>query len=255
MTPPWLIPISWKHLPPLESHATQLWCLERDTWRAKIDYLFSTLSPAERQRAERFYFPADRERFVMGRGLLRHLLAHHTGREPAALTFEAAPHGKPYLADNNVEFNVSHAGELVLIGLNAAHPLGVDVSRVAPLKTSMMDLAQRHFAPAEIDYWRAHPRPVRVFHHIWARKEAVIKATGAGLSADLKAFAVPLSDLNLDQAVHPHEKVQHAFSAPDSSPWTLHAAMPDEQHALAVVTTAPAQALHVYQPHLSASNG
>ena len=58
----------------------------------------------------------------------------------------------------------------------------------------MADIAQRNFAPTEFDEWRRLPDDQRAagFFACWTRKEAVIKATGDGLSMPLERFIVSM---------------------------------------------------------------
>ncbi|MGV3590992.1 MAG: 4'-phosphopantetheinyl transferase family protein, partial [Gammaproteobacteria bacterium] len=74
---------------------------------------FETLLDAgERARWQRFRFPEDRLRFLVGRAFLRKVLAATLGdRDPAALQFVTAEHGKPELAGADaglLHFNLSH---------------------------------------------------------------------------------------------------------------------------------------------------
>ena len=56
-----------------------------------------TLSPAERDRAARFYFERDRTRFINAHTALRHILSRYTDLAPHALTFQYNPYEKPSL--------------------------------------------------------------------------------------------------------------------------------------------------------------
>src|SRR5207245_857335 len=71
--------------------------------------------------------------------------------------------------------------------------VGIDVERVRSIP-EMARIAQRFFAPAELESWNRMPdekRPVGFFR-CWTRKEAFLKATGEGLGRALDSFAVSL---------------------------------------------------------------
>ena len=59
--------------------------------------LEALLSRDERERARRFRFDRERDRFVVGRGLLRLLLGRYVDADAAELRFEYGRHKKPAL--------------------------------------------------------------------------------------------------------------------------------------------------------------
>jgi len=115
---------------------------EIHVWRASLDgpgflcqQLEATLAPDEVTRANRFFFPRDRQQFVAARGILRQLLANYLRRSPADLEFAYQPRGKPYLllqpSDPSITFNVSHSHGLALLAFsNFGHPPGERTQRV-----------------------------------------------------------------------------------------------------------------------------
>ncbi len=69
--------------------------------------------------------------------------------------------------------------------------LGVDIERVRRA-SDLASLAQRFFAPQEAAALAgfSSPRHERAFFACWTRKEAFLKALGAGLSVPLDGFCV-----------------------------------------------------------------
>jgi 4'-phosphopantetheinyl transferase len=167
-----------------------VWCAALDT-RAP-ERLEQTLSPAERDRANRFRFPRDRRRFVAAHGLLRELLAAYVRTPPSALRFVESAHGKPALgveqaSGGSLRFNMSHSGELALYAVADDRDVGVDVEQLRPL-TDLPALAERYFTPLECrQVFGARPaeRAARFFA-CWTRKEALLKAWGQGVSLPLE---------------------------------------------------------------------
>jgi 4'-phosphopantetheinyl transferase len=159
-------------------------------------HLLAALDPSERARGDRFRFARDRDRFLVGRAVLRGLLARYTGVAAAHIALIEGPRGKPVLAagiDATLHFNVSHAGGLALLAVTRLGALGVDVEVVAPLP-DLLDVADRFFAPAERATLRALPDSDRLdaFFRCWTRKEAYIKAIGEGLACPLDGFVVTM---------------------------------------------------------------
>jgi 4'-phosphopantetheinyl transferase len=145
------------------------------------DDLFRRLTPDEQARALRYKIARPRDEFVIGRGLLRGLLAAFLGVEPIAVPLERLPSGKPVLAADppGLHFNVTHTDGIAVL-VAARSRVGVDVERPRPLADAD-GLVERFFSAAEGAAFRALPerhRPAAFFRG-WTCKEAVIKAAGA----------------------------------------------------------------------------
>src|SRR5882757_8359260 len=92
-----------------------LWQFSIDGLLNQLPKFIGTLSSDELDRANRYRFDKDRQRFVIGRGLLRHLASRYLNISPNELSFVYGPFGKPSLgADHPLEFNVSHSGNLIV---------------------------------------------------------------------------------------------------------------------------------------------
>lgn len=167
-------------------------------WRIATDQpcdaqaLRQVLSPDEQAKADRFRFERDRRRAIVRRAALRHILAGYVEIAPAELSFRYGPQGKPRLAEpfceSGREFNLSFSGELALCAV-ARRPLGIDLEQERPVKNAAL-VAKHFFTPDEIALQNAAPDANQVFLRHWTRKEALIKATGSGLSVPLNGFDV-----------------------------------------------------------------
>lgn len=137
------------------------------------------LSAAERERASAFVHDADRWAYAAAHGLLRLALAQWLERSPDQLVFESGPNGKPRLVEGDIEFNLSHTRGLAACVFHPSLPVGVDVepfSRAAVLES----IRGEFLSPVEL----ADPAPRYV--EWWTAKEAILKASGQGLGADLR---------------------------------------------------------------------
>jgi len=158
-----------------------------DVWRfaldlppAEVEACWRVLSPDERARADRTR-RGPRERYVVGRARLRVILAGHVGVAPASLALVTGPNGKPRL-EAGPAFNLAHSGALGLIAVARDREVGVDVEelRVVP---EAQEIARRWIGPdAEAALRSAGADRDRVFLRLWTRREALLKATGAGLA-------------------------------------------------------------------------
>jgi 4'-phosphopantetheinyl transferase len=177
-----------------EIHVWQAW-LDRDAEAVKR--LELTLSPDEIARANRFHFEKDKRHYIVGRGLLRELLANYLGEDPKRLEFAYGEYGKPSLAgaqaSSGLSFNLSHSAGLAVYAFAKNRNLGIDAERIKPDFVSE-DIARRYFSPREVDDLFSLPPTERpeAFFRCWTRKEAYLKARGAGLQIPLDSFSVSL---------------------------------------------------------------
>ncbi|MEB3349869.1 MAG: 4'-phosphopantetheinyl transferase superfamily protein [Cyanobacteriota bacterium] len=144
--------------------------------------LQASLAPAERQRLAGLRRPADQHRFLLARGGLRRLLAACVGGPAAAVPLEAGRHGKPH-CPGGPAFNLSHAGDLILIALHPQQPVGVDVERQRP-GLSWPPIARRVLPAAEwqaLEQLPAAAQPAACLA-AWCRLEARLKANGEGFA-------------------------------------------------------------------------
>ncbi|MDX1664166.1 MAG: 4'-phosphopantetheinyl transferase superfamily protein [Candidatus Promineifilaceae bacterium] len=228
-----------------------------DVWRASLDVeadtrsmFHQTLSPDEQQRAARFYFERHRQRFVAGRGLLRHLLAHYLELDPKKLVFAYNDFGRPSLhlpsREPPLHFNVAHSGALVLYAFSAARAVGVDVERVDP-GVDYVEIAQRFFAPRERQALAELSGGIQAvaFFKGWTRKEAFIKAQGMGLSLPLDSFEVSLAPGEPARLIHTEDDDQEAQQ------WSLWDLAPAPGYAGALAVRASGLAVTTWECDLT----
>ena len=117
-----------------------------------------------------------RHRSLLGSRLLLNGL-HACGFAAQGLASLHYPsNGKPAL-DLPVAFSLSHCEGRVLCALSMDAAIGVDLeSTAAPIRAAGF----RHYLSAAERHW-AGQSPQR-FYSLWTRKEAVVKAAGAGLA-------------------------------------------------------------------------
>src|SRR5262245_40219568 len=121
---------SWPSSFQLASDEVHSWCAALDVPPETSARLYATLTPEERTRSARFQFERDRQRFIVGRGVLRDLLGRYRQIEPAKVRFVYNAFGKPDLGSefpNRLKFNLSHSAGLALIAIARASDVGVDL--------------------------------------------------------------------------------------------------------------------------------
>jgi 4'-phosphopantetheinyl transferase len=164
-----------------------IWAANLDKSAEVMSALKQTLSLDERNRLERIYSEAHRHRFVAGRGILRAILGSYLKIDPAQVGFVYSSRGKPTLTgvpkSHALHFNVSHSNNLILIAVTRVSAVGIDVEWIHSISDAE-NIACYFFSPREATELMNLPKELRVlsFLSLWTRKEACLKAIGAGLS-------------------------------------------------------------------------
>jgi phosphopantetheinyl transferase len=150
------------------------------------------LADADRQRALRYRQAGDRENFVLGRTVVHHLVRPEGAPVPCAFSF--GMHGKPFLPGCPA-FNLSHSADWVACAVSPGGSIGIDIEAFLRLGDHRELLAATtHPAERRTIAEAAPDRQLALFKRCWTRKEAVLKATGTGLSDDLCSIDVGLAE-------------------------------------------------------------
>jgi 4'-phosphopantetheinyl transferase len=174
--------------------AVEVWIWSLAMPATDVLRLEQLLSSDERQRAKRFVSPRHGDSYIAGRGRMREILARRVGCLPDELRFAYGRADKPELQGiaDAPHFNLSHSGGFAALAV-ADRPVGIDIEAVRPITD---DIAGRFFSPAEVHALRNLPssEQTAAFFRCWTRKEAFVKALGAGLNYPLSSFDVSVTD-------------------------------------------------------------
>ncbi len=163
------------------SHATDgVWVLDLDDGLLRAATDPGWLDASEVARAERLRDPAASRRYVTAHAALRLLLAEASGTAPDAVLLLRAPcvacgepHGRPF-APNAPGFSLSRSGRFAALAIAGAQDarVGVDLEVGGP-RVSLEPLRADILAPGETSH---------DLLRTWVRKEALLKASGEGLT-------------------------------------------------------------------------
>jgi len=247
-----------------------------DISAAQTSLAESWLSDDELAKVRRYRDPKAQIKGLQVRAALRTVLSRYADLSPHEWCFEYGAKGKPSLTatlrqQTGLEFNLSHSGDWLLIGVAQFHGVvsglfGVDIERSRP-KTDIYPILNHYFSPQETAALLAladEASQRQRFFDLWALKESYIKATGLGLAQSLKSFAFELKpfeqlaaeslellcqDAGLRQAcgvtsmlnVYPHIPLQvslqipiHTLDLADSLHWQTHFGRLTEEYRFAI---------------------
>lgn len=176
--------------PSLEADEIRVWIVRF------VDDDFATtrhlevLDSHERERAARFVHPHHRDRFIQYHAVARRILGRYLGLAATDVTFTHGRDGKPETMSRpgcpDIGFNLSHSGDCCMLAVRHRHPVGIDIEQLRPLP-EMTGIAARWFSPGEAKLLAALTGDARerAFFALWTHKEAVVKALGSSLAANL----------------------------------------------------------------------
>jgi 4'-phosphopantetheinyl transferase len=116
--------------PPLTSGEVHIWQASQDLPEPQVRRLAEIVSQEERERADRFRLPRDRDQFLVRRGILRLITARYLDDCPEGVVFRHGSNGKPELAESSrleeLSFNASHSGRLALFACTGGRRVGIE---------------------------------------------------------------------------------------------------------------------------------
>lgn len=156
---------------------------------------YNILSPLEKQRLSSIKQYGDRLRYIMGRLIVRNMLANilNTNIHNIQLTInDGKPRLLAQLSNNaNLCFNISHSNELVMVAFSAHGEIGIDVEKVRDLN-NMSAMAKRVMNKDEFTKYSAldNTKEPEAFFRLWTAKESILKYWGTGFRIAPNSFQI-----------------------------------------------------------------
>jgi len=95
---------------------------------------------------------------------------------------------RPFLKSlPQLDFNISHSGNIVLCAASLGVKLGVDIEQIKPIQLSHF---KHQFSPTEWLSLQDNINWQNLFFQYWVKKEATTKTDGSGLSTDFSTVEV-----------------------------------------------------------------
>ncbi len=226
----------------LSPNNVHIWSTNLKLLPSQIEKLSTILSSDEIDRAQKFHFEKDKNRFIIARGTLRKILSRYLKIEPKKLQFTYSERGKPYLANTSILFNLSHSQDLALYAITKVNLIGIDVEHIRPIKEAK-NLAKRFFSAQEYNLLSQLPpqQQQETFFKLWTCKEAYLKATGDGLAGSLEKVEISLNPEKPIQFFSINRDIKEA------SRWYLDQFIPEPNYIAAVAVAGKNQNLSFWQ--------
>jgi len=172
-----------------------IWVVDLDVWNLSCLEAVQELSESEAKKAGRFHFKIHQDRYVKGRFMLRSVLGMYLGSDFYDQEFHTNLYGKPALQkppdDHSIRFNISNSENICVCAFSQYSEIGIDIEKIHDLP-DMDRIIARSFSEEEKRRFCSLPLPGRTqtFFKYWARKEALLKAMGMGMSYSLNKIDI-----------------------------------------------------------------
>lgn len=159
----------------------------------QIESMLEKLPVFLQQNVKEYRNERDFARSLIGKSLLKKGLEEFS-KPHVLLDIERNKFGRFICPKGEVDFNISHSGNAVVVAFDREGKVGIDIQEKS--KGSIL-IAERFFAEEEVDWIKAQKDFNHAFTHIWTRKEAVVKATGTGIRIPLDSFLVLEDEISM----------------------------------------------------------
>ena len=177
----------------------EVWITDVEAAGSVSDAEINMLDATEMGMLKNIRLETERKRYLLSRLLLRKALSHLIGGNPQDWRFERDRNGKPKLSAvhgaPNVDFNMSHSGNAVVVAVSSAGEVGVDVERIGDveMRNAAVDgIYDSVFTERELESLKFQPG----FSHaedtlkMWTVKEAYAKLLGVDAALNVFDFEV-----------------------------------------------------------------
>ncbi|MBP1710942.1 MAG: 4-phosphopantetheinyl transferase [Deltaproteobacteria bacterium] len=197
-----------------------IWAADLDQWNLSCLEAVQELPETEAKKAGRFRFETHRKRYIKGHYLLRALLGMYLGTDFYDRAFHINKYGKPALINTKTEdtifFNISNSENIYVCAFSQNSDIGIDIEKNHDLPDMDRIMAESFSAEEKRRFHTlSEPDRTRTFFQYWARKEALLKAMGMGLSYPMNQVNAVTGDK------HSSQLITKIAGSDISNQWTL----------------------------------
>jgi 4'-phosphopantetheinyl transferase len=163
-----------------------VWRYTLDEKEYQAEKSLPLFSIEEQARYNRFVNEAEKIRYTCNHRFVRQVLSKYLGLPASEIKFDLSEMGKPFLNNSNINFNYSYRTTFGLLAISKNREIGVDIEKMKVLH-DVKTFCDFSFSEKEreIIFNCAEQNFQNTLFTFWTFKEAIIKAIGVGLNADL----------------------------------------------------------------------
>jgi len=153
----------------------------------KYEDYYATLPSFLSNRVKGYKKYSDQILGVLGKHLLLKCMAK-LGLPTRLTSYNYDVNKRPFLKEfPNLDFNISHSGNVVICAASLNMRLGIDVEQIKPIQLSNFRM---QFSNTEWKSLQETANCKKLFFQYWVKKEAVAKTDGSGLFLDFSKLEV-----------------------------------------------------------------
>lgn len=107
-------------------------------------------------------------------------LANFCNILPIDIKIDYTSYGRPFIVNSKLDFNISHAGEYLVLAIIDSSKVGIDIEE-CDNSINPAELGSIVFSSVEQELI---DNDINKFFKLWTKKEALIKAHGTGFGSD-----------------------------------------------------------------------
>jgi 4'-phosphopantetheinyl transferase len=161
----------------------------------KFEYYQGLLAQNEIKKFAQYPNPQYSRQCILSRGFLRELLSSYLEIPPREIIIEDSKYKKPEIKNalNELEFNVSHSQDKIIIAIAMGRKVGVDLEKL-DLNKDWQNIYPLVFSEQEQNQLTSliPEQQISAFYRGWTQKEAFLKAIGSGFNLNPQEFSFDL---------------------------------------------------------------
>lgn len=170
----------------LKEGELHIWRYTLDEAEYQAEKVLPLLSKEEQERCAEYLNEAEKIRYTCNHRFVRQVLAKYLHVEPSHIIFSKASMGKPFIEGVDLYFSYSYRTTFCLLAISKQREVGIDIEKIKVLQDPPTFAS---FSFSEEERKIIFDSPEDSFQNtlftFWTFKEAIIKALGVGLNADL----------------------------------------------------------------------
>jgi len=172
-----------------------------DSFVNMVPVFYYYLSDYEKARANRFKHESDYNCYIAAHALLRIELSKLLRTKAESIRIEESVNGRPFTSGVDLPFSLSRTKNIFAFVIGQSNQLlGIDIEQIKP-GIDFTNISREYFSIKEQQLIFSFDRIAdqnRTFFEIWTRKEALLKAIGTGINAELSKVQVLEGENHID---------------------------------------------------------